>query len=207
MIHPTRTNLLLLRERAASVTNSVSILKARRQALIRRFLDSVQPFVRSRDGIRRDYGRALAELHLATGHEGGAWIESLAANSGRAVGVDVAERNVMGLQYRELVPYGPFERSPAERDYDYTVTTPHLEEAIHGFEKVLASMLEIAAFESRLKILGEEILGVTRRIRVLEERVLPRLRTQVRAIAQYLGEREREAHFRLKRFKTGRAGA
>jgi V/A-type H+-transporting ATPase subunit D len=205
MIHPTRTNLLLLRERAASVTNSVAILKARRQALIRRFLDSVQPFVRSRDTIRREYGRALAELKLGMGHEGGASIEALAANAARPIGVDIAERNVMGLHYREIVPYGPFERSPAERDYDYTVTTPHLEEAIHGFEKVLASMLEIAAFESRLKILGEEILGVTRRIRVLEERVLPRLRTQIRAIAQYLGEREREAHYRLKRFKSGRA--
>lgn len=204
MIHPTRTNLLLLRERATSVTNSVAILKARRQALIRHFLDSVQPFVRSRDALRGDYGRALAELRLATGHEGSTWVESLAANSERAVGVEISERNVMGLRYRELVPYGPFERSPAERNYDYSATTPHLEEAIHGFEKVLASMLEIAAFESRLKVLGEEILGVTRRIRVLEERVLPRLRSQVRAIAQYLGEREREAHFRLKRFKSRR---
>lgn len=204
MIHPTRTNLLLLRERAASVTNSVGILKARRQALIRHFLDSVQPFVRSRDALRSDYGRALAELHLATGHEGSGWVESLAANSERAVGVEISERNVMGLRYREVVPYGPFERSPAERNYDYSATTPHLEEAIHGFEKVLAAMLEIAAFDSRLKILGEEILGVTRRIRVLEERVLPRLRSQVRAIAQYLGEREREAHFRLKRFKSRR---
>jgi len=207
MIHPTRTNLLQLRERAASVTNSVAILKARRQALIRRFLDSVQPFIRSRDAIRRDYGNALAELKIATGHEGGAWIEALAANAQRPIGVDVAERNVMGLRYRELVPYGPFERSLAERNYDYTVTTPHLEEAIHGFEQVLASMLEIAAFESRLKVLGEEIVGVTRRIRVLEERVLPRLRGQIRAIAQYLGEREREAHYRLKKFKTDRAAA
>ena len=66
-------------------------------------------------------------------------------------------------------------------------------------------MLEIAAFESRLKILGDEILGVTRRIRVLEERILPGLRSEVRAIAQYLGEREREAHFRLKRYKSARA--
>lgn len=205
MIHPTRTNLLQLRERAASVTNSVSILKARRQALIRRFLDSVQPFVRSRGTIRRDYGRAIAELHLSTGHEGEATIESLAVTAERPVGVEVAERNVMGLRYRELVPYGPFERSPAERGYDYTATTPHLEEAIHGFETVVASMLEIAAFESRLKILGEEILGVTRRIRVLEERVLPRLRAQIRAIAQYLGEREREAHYRLKRFKSAQS--
>jgi V/A-type H+-transporting ATPase subunit D len=207
MIHPTRTNLLQLRERAASVTNSVAILKARRQALIRRFLDSVQPFVRSRDAIRRDYGHAIAELQIATGHEGGAWIEALAANAERPIGVDVAERSVMGLGYREIVPYGPFERLPPEREYDYTVTTPHLEEAIAGFEKVLAAILEIAAFESRLKILGEEILGVTRRIRVLEERVLPRLRTEIRAIAQYLGEREREAHYRLKRFKSARTAA
>jgi len=207
MIHPTRTNLLQLRERAASVTNSVAILKARRQALIRRFLDSVQPFVRSRDAIRRDYGHAIAELQIATGHEGGAWIEALAANAERPIGVDVAERSVMGLGYREIVPYGTFERSPPEREYDYTVTTPHLEEAIAGFEKVLAAILEIAAFESRLKILGEEILGVTRRIRVLEERVLPRLRTEIRAIAQYLGEREREAHYRLKRFKSARTAA
>ena len=205
MIHPTRTNLLQLRERAASVTNSVAILKARRQALIRRFLDAVQPFVRTRDTIRRDYGRAIAELHLGTGHEGAAWVEALVANAERPVGVDVTERNVMGLRYREVVPYGPFERTPAEREYDYTVTTPHLEEAIHGFERVVAAMLEIAAFDSRLKILGEEILGVTRRIRVLEERVLPRLRSQIRSIAQYLGEREREAHYRLKRFKSGRA--
>jgi V/A-type H+-transporting ATPase subunit D len=113
----------------------------------------------------------------------------------------------MGLRYRELVAYGPFERSPLERGYDYTVTTPHVEEAIHGFEKVLASVLEIAAFESRLKVLGEEIVGVTRRIRVLEERVLPRLRAQIRTIAQYLGERDREAHYRLKRFKSTRAEA
>jgi V/A-type H+-transporting ATPase subunit D len=205
MIHPTRTNLLQLRDRAASIGNSVAILKARRQALIRRFLDSVQPFVRSRDAIRSDYGRALLELRLGTGHEGTAAIGSLAATPQRPVGVEVTDRNVMGLRYRELVAYGPFERSPAERGYDYTVTTPHLEEAIHGFEKVLASVLEGAAFESRLKVLGEEIVGVTRRIRVLEERVLPRLRSQVRTIAQYLGERDREAHYRLKRFKSRRA--
>ena len=31
MIHPTRTDLLQLREKAASVVNSVAILKARRK--------------------------------------------------------------------------------------------------------------------------------------------------------------------------------
>ena len=204
MIHPTRTDLLQLREKAASVVNSVAILKARRQALIRGFLDSVRPFVRSRDAIRLDYGQALRELHLTEGHEGMACVESLAAIAEREVGVDVEERNAMGVRYRELTAYGPFVRPPDQRGYDYTVTTPHLEESIHLFESIVETMLEIAAFENKLKMFGEEILRVTRRTRVLEERVLPRLRAEIRTIVQFLGEREREAHYRLKKFKTDR---
>src|SRR5512137_551382 len=206
MIHPTRTDLLQLEEKVTSIANSVAILKARRQALIRGFLESVRPLVRSRDEIRRDYGVAIDELHLSQGHEGAAFVETLAALSEREVGVDIAERNLLGVRYRDLVAFGPFVRGPQERAYDYTVTTPHLEESVHRFESVLETMLEVAAFESKLKMLGEEILAVTRRVRVLEERVLPRLRTEIRSIVQFLGEREREAHYRLKRFKTGRRG-
>lgn len=205
MIHPTRTNLLQLKEKAASVSNSVAILKARRQALIGEFLDSVGPFVRSRDAIRGNYDKALGELHLAEGHEGTAFIESLAATSDRNLGADVESINVMGVRYRELTVYGPFQRTPDERDYGYTATTPHLEESISLFEKIVEAMLEIAAYESKVKMLGEEILHVTRRTRVLEERALPKLRSQIRAISQYIGEREREAYFRLKRFKDTRS--
>ena len=205
MIHRTRTDLLQLKEKVASVGNGVAILKARRQALIREFLASVRPYVRSRDGIRRDYSQALAELHLSLGHEGAALIDSLAATAEREVGVEVVDKNAMGVRYRELTAYGPFVRAPHERNYGYTVTTPHLEESICLFEKILEAMLEIAAFENKVEMVGEEILRVTRRTRVLEERLLPQLKTQIRTIVEYIGEREREAHFRLKRFKDTRA--
>jgi len=206
MIHPTRTNLLRLREKAASIGNSVAILKARRQALIREFLSSVQPLVRSRSAIKRDYAQALRELHLAEGHEGEMLVESLAATSERDLGVDVAQKNLMGVRYPELIAFGPFVRSPQERNYDYTSTTPHLEESVYLFERIVEAMLEIAVFENKLKMLGDEILQVTRRTRVLEERALPKLRAQTHTIAQYIDEREREAHFRLKRFKDIRSG-
>ena len=204
MIHPTRTDLMQLRERVAAVVNSVAILKARRQALIRSFLESVRPFARSRDAIRRDYGQALGELHLSEGHEGTALIEALAATAEREVGVDLTERNALGVRYRELTVHGPFVRTPLERDYGYTLTTPHLEESMHLFESILATMLEIAAFESRVKTLGEEIIRVTRRTRVLEERVVPALRADIKRIVQAIAERERETHFRLRRFKFSR---
>jgi V/A-type H+-transporting ATPase subunit D len=202
MIHPTRTNLLLLKEKSRSVVNSVAILKARRQALIREFLATTLPFTRSREEVRDAYAGALAELHLSLGHEGAEFIEALAAVAGRDLGVEIAERSVMGLRYRDVTVHETPLRSPEERGYDYRATTPHLEEALHRFEAIVAEMLEIAAFESKLKRLGDEILRIMRRVRVLEERILPDLKRRIRGIAQYIGEREREAHYRLKRFKA-----
>jgi len=205
MIHPTRTNLLLLKEKTRSVTGSVGILKARRLALIREFLATSAPFLRSREEIKATYARALAEIHLALGHEGEEFVASLEPVTGRDLGVEIAEGSDLGLSYREVRMGQSPVRSASQRGYDCHHTTPHLEEAIGHFEAVLAEMLEIAAFESKLKRIGEEIMRISRRIRVLEERILPRLRREMRKIAQYIGERERESFYRLKRFKEMRA--
>ncbi len=201
MIHPTRTNLLLLKDKAGSVANSIAILKARRQALIREFLAVITPVLDSREKIRGKYRRGLDELHLSRGIEGNDFVESLVAVNQREVGVDVIEKNAMGVRYRDLTVYGPFVRTPEQRHYDYALTTPHLEEACFLFETIVESILEVAVFENKLKRLGEEILRVTRRVRVLEERIHPVIMRQIKTIAQYISERERESHFRLKRFK------
>ena len=86
-------------------------------------------------------------------------------------------------------------------DTTNSATTPHLEEGTALFEKLLESMLHIAQYESKIKRLGEEILRTTRRIKVLKEMVLPGLKIQIKTIAQYIGERERESYYRLKRVK------
>ncbi|HYA31387.1 MAG TPA: V-type ATP synthase subunit D [Thermodesulfovibrionales bacterium] len=201
MIHPTRTNLLLLREKAQSVNNSVGILKARRQALIREFLSTTVPFLRSREDIRKAFGKAMGELALSLGNEGKESVESISHVTKRDMGVEITEKSIWGLKFRDVIMHDSPVRNPGERGYDYLSTTPHLEECCNLFEKIVESMIEIAAFESKLKRLGEEILKTTRRIRVLEERILPDLRQQIRTIAQYIGERERETYYRLKRFK------
>jgi V/A-type H+-transporting ATPase subunit D len=204
MIHPTRTDLLLLRDKVASIANSVSILQARRQALIREFLASVRPFLRSRERIAASYASAIVELNLARGHEGDALIDLIAAGSARDVGVELAEASVMGVRYHDLTAWGPFVRTPAERGFGYANTTPHLDEAAYRYEKLTEDVIEMAKYESRLKRLGDAIQQMTRRVRVLEERVLPQLRADIKSIAQHIGEREREAHFRLKKFKATR---
>jgi V/A-type H+-transporting ATPase subunit D len=202
VIHPTRTNLLLLKDKASSVVNSVGILKARRQALIQEFLNTTRPFLKSRETIRHLYGRALDELAFSLGRDGKHTVEPISLVTRRDIRVNIIERSIWGLKYRDIMVNEHLERSPDERGYDFLSTTPHLEESIYFFEKVLESMLELAAFENKLKKLSDEILRIMRKIRVLEERTLPGLNHHIRTISQYISERERESFYRLKKFKT-----
>lgn len=200
--HPTRTNLILLKDKSRSVLSSVGILRARRQALIKEFLAATRPFLKSRKEIRGIYGKAIEEVRLSLGREGRDVIESITYAAKREIGVEITERSIWGLRYRDVISETSPIRKPEERGYDYTSTTGHVEEGIYLFEKIVESMLELASFESKLKRLGEEILKTSRKIRVLEERLLPELKGHIRSISQYIGEREREAFYRLKRFKN-----
>ncbi len=202
MIHPTRTNLLLLKEKTRSVLNSIGILKARKQALIKEFLAATQPFLRSRDDMKRAYGKALRELALAIGREGDDMVESIVRATERDLRVDVKEKSIWGLRYKDIVFHEAPVRDADKRGYNEYGATPHLEEGAVLFEKLLESMLHIAEYESKLKRLGDEILRTTRRIKVLEEMVFPGLKAQIRTITQYIGERERESFYRLKRVKN-----
>lgn len=201
IIHHTRTSLLLLKEKKSSVVNSIGILKARRQALIQEFLKTTGPFLRTRKEIMETYGSALDELSLTNGHMGKSGVKSISFAARRNIKVDISEKSIWGLKYKDVSVNEAPVREPDKRGYDFTSTTPHLEEGIHLFEKVLESMLDVAAFESKLKRLSEEIVKITRKTKVLEERIVPKLKFQIKTITQYIGERDRETYYRLKKFK------
>lgn len=201
MIHPTRTNLLLLKEKSSSVSNSISILKSRRQALIIEFLKTSNPYLESRKTIRRLYGESIAQLFFSIGHESENMIASITEATSRDFNIEITRRKLWGLEYKEISPRDSAVRSINNRNYDIRFTTPNLEEAIWRFEKIVDDILGIAEYDNKLQRLSREIIQTTRRVRVLEERILPRLKKEIKSITQYLGERERETYYRLKQFK------
>jgi V/A-type H+-transporting ATPase subunit D len=204
MIHPTRTNLLILKEKRRSMADSIKILKSRRQALMREFLKTSRPFLKSRKEVSGLYARALTELAVSVGHEGRESVGALSAMAlSEELRAEITEGSIWGLKYKSVALRESPMKNVEERGYDYRSTTVRLEETFHLFETMVQSILEIAAYESKLKRLGEEISRTTRRIRILEERVQPELEHAIKSIAQYLGERERESHYRLKLFMGG----
>jgi V/A-type H+-transporting ATPase subunit D len=98
MIHPTRTNLLLLKEKLSSVSNSIGILKSRRQALIIEFLKTSSPYLESRKTIRQLYGEGIVELFFSLGHVGEAVIDSICQVTAREFGVEIKRRKLWGLE-------------------------------------------------------------------------------------------------------------
>ena len=202
MNQPTRTNLLLLKERLQAVLNCTTILKGRRQALIKEFLQITRPLLKSRDEISQAYARGLAALHISQAREGRPALLALASASRRELAVEVVDRNLLGLHYRDLIAHETVARSFEELPYDICTSTPWLEEAIDTFEGVVEEMLALASYEGKFRRLAEELVRLTRRIRVLEERVAPHLISEIHCMTQYLAERERETFFRLKRFKS-----
>ncbi len=203
MNHPTRTNLLLLKDRLRAVLNCTTILKGRRQALIKEFLKVTKPLMQSREEISQAYARALDALHVSSGREGPVAVKALATSNRRQLAVDIIECNLLGLRYRDLKMHETVARGFDERPYDMLGSTPWLEEAMQDFEGIVEEMLSIATFEGKFRRLAEELVRLTRRIRILEERVTPELHKEIHAMTQYLTERERETYFRLKRFKGG----
>ena len=127
---------------------------------------------------------------------------SVSEATGRDFKIDIIEKSIWGLRYKDIVFHEAPVRDADKRGYDEYASSPHLEEGIGHFEKLLEFMLHIAEYESKLKRLGDEILRTTRRIKVLEEMVLPGLKSNIRTITQYIGERERESFYRLKRVKN-----
>ena len=201
MIHSTRTNLLLLKEKSSSVNNSIGILKSRRQALIIEFLKTSTPYLESRKAIRQLYGEGITELFFSIGHEGESVVDSISEVTVREFGIEITTRKLWGLEYKEISPRDSAVRDINSRNYDIRATTANLEEAAWRFEKIVDAILDIAEYDNKLQRLSSEIIQTTRRVRVLEERILPKLKKQVKSITQYLGERERETYFRLKQFK------
>lgn len=204
IINPTRTNLLLIKDKAFAVSNSISILKSRRKTLIREFLETGLAFIKSREEIRNLYRNAISELRIAINREGKDFIGALIMSTDERIGVEIGERMLWGLKYRDVVYHENPIRRPDERGYDFISTTPHLEEAIHHYEHIVEAMLNIAQYESKFKRLASEIMKTTKKIRVLEERMLPELLEQIKIISGYLSEREREYYYRLKLFKGNR---
>jgi V/A-type H+-transporting ATPase subunit D len=181
------------------------LLRGKREALVREFLEEVRTFKADREKMLTSLGQAEQLLMRALTIDGPENLIAVGLADPRRVQVALEEQNIWGTRVVD-VQSDFAARAPADRPHSTLTSSARTEETITAFEIAVEDIIRVAPKLHKLGKLAEEIRKTTRRVNALEQRLLPSLHGQVRYIQGVLDQREREDVFRLKRIKRGRSG-
>ncbi len=199
-------NLLARRAQIKLAADGVTLLKAKREALLKELLERARELRRLRNELHGRGRAAAVSLAVARAASGTPEIRSAAVAGRRQVPLTVTSEKVWGLQL-SATEHETIVRSPRERGIGILATSSQVLDAAETAESMLEKLIECAPFEQNILVLGREVRKVSRRINALNDYLLPKLREDVRHIGHTLEEREREEVFRLKRIKQKKAAA
>ncbi len=199
-VHPTRTELLHNKNQIKLAKQGGDLLKQKRDALLMEFMKVMDQVLDSTRRLQEAAAKASYSLAVSKAVDGSVTMKSAAmANKGQ-VDVELKGSVIMGVPVPEVAEKN-VRRSSLERGYSLTGVSSRINETAERFEDEINIIIEIAAIETKLKRLGEEIQKTRRRVNALDNVVVPSLQEKVKYIQMALDERAREELFRLKKVK------
>lgn len=200
-INPTRMELLKLKDREKLAVKGHSLLKEKRDALIKEFFDILDRVKGSRGNVEKILKEAFDDLAAAQIVMGDLAVQKAALSVKESIEVDIDSRSIMGVSV-PLIDSKIDSRTLVDRGYSFVDTSVRLDEAASKFEKSLSLIIELAEIEKTIYLLAAEIESTKRRVNALEHIMIPKLQNTVRSIEMRLQEMERENFVRLKMIKS-----
>lgn len=199
----TRMALLAARAQLGLARQGLTLLEAKRDALLREFYREVRVVYAAHEELDASAGSARLALDAVRVRLGPEPVAAAAVAGRSEVNVEVESLSVMGVPVPSVVPRS-LVRVPAVRGRAAEASGPALELAAQRFEEELTIAIRVATMEARVRRLASEIRRTSSRVNALRTRVIPALESETRTIAFTLEQREREDRFRLKRVKAAR---
>ena len=203
-ITATRTSLLRCRTRISLAARGRDVLKEKRDQLMEEFRRVADVVLAGSGALDRAAIESRSALARAESVHGAEEVMSLGLATRREIPLQARTATVMGVRIANI-EYEPVGRPRIGRGYTLAGSSAYIDRAAEEFESVVSLLLELAAEELRLRRLVDEIATTTRRVNALESVVIPQLEHEQRTIQSVLDERERQDHFRLKRYMARRA--
>jgi V/A-type H+/Na+-transporting ATPase subunit D len=197
-IAPTRSNLLQRRDQLRLAIRGADLLKRKRDALIGEFFGLVKVSLEARRQLSKVSKDAYFSLFLAKAWDGPEAVESLSLASKTDLDLDIKIENIFGVKVPQVqpptfstdLPFSPINAGASTLD------------AAAQFRKLVEALTRVAATETRLRRIGEEIKKTSRRVNALEQLVIPGINQQIRDIRSVLDQRALEEVTVLKRIKN-----
>lgn len=197
-IAPTRSNLLQRRDQLKLANRGADLLKRKRDALIGEFFSLVQESLKARRALNESSREAYFSLFLAKAWDGPEAVESLSLAGEKGLELDIKVQNLFGVKVPQVQP------PEFSRDLPFSPVGAGARtlDAASQFRALTEALIQVAATETRLRLVGEEIKKTSRRVNALEQIVIPGVQGQIRDIRSVLDQRALEETTVLKRIKA-----
>ncbi len=198
-VAPTRSNLLQRRDQLKLANRGADLLKRKRDALIGEFFQLIKVALEARRSLTKASQEAYLSLFLANAWDGPEAVESLSLAQQGSFEVDITVQNLFGVKVPQ-VEAPDFESG--ELPFSPVAAGARTLAAAAEFQALTAAIVRVAATETRLRRIGEEIKKTSRRVNALEQLVIPNIARQIKDIRSVLDQRALEEVTVLKRIKA-----
>lgn len=197
-ISPTRSALLASKASLRTASGGADLLKRKRDALIGEFFALVKDALAAREQLTGVSKGAYTSLFGAKAWDSPEAVESLSLAGTGDYAVNMQIDNLYGVKVPRIsIP----ERASAAHFSPINVGARTIQ-ASTDFNGLLSAIVNVAATETKLRRIGEEIKKTSRRVNALEQVVIPGIEDDIRFIRGVLDQREREASYTQKKIKA-----
>ncbi len=197
-VAPTRSNLLQRRDQLKLANRGADLLKLKRDGLIAEFFSLVQESLKARRALNSSSREAYFSLFLAKAWDGPEAVESLSLAGDKQLELDIKVQNLLGVKVPQVQP----PKFDTNLPFSPVGVGARTLDAAAQFRALTEAIVQVAATETRLRIIGEEIKKTSRRVNALEQIVIPGVQAQIRDIRSVLDQRALEETTVLKRIKA-----
>ena len=196
-MNQTRSELLKTKQRKKTAIKGHSLLKKKRDALIRKFFELIKNYKELKIKTIEKLNQSYKVLHKAQGVSGVNRLKSLSFSSEKSMTLKLTKTNMMGVE----IPKFELLKNEHSMNASKIGLSYYVEDARNKFLDLLPDIIKLSEIEQVIYALAEEIKKTKRRVNALEYIKIPELEKIEKTIKERLAEIERESFVRLKNIK------
>lgn len=193
----TRQELLKLKKKTKMAKRGWSLLKDKRDGLMRKFMETIHEAIELRRDFDEKYQDAYADFIQASLTLDDRYIQTLAETTSTEMRIHDSSKSIMGVKVKAL-------EAQVHGDYlnhSMVDTNTKLDTSLEKLKLLLPDLLRLVEKEHTASLLAREIEITRRRVNSLEYVVIPQMQSQVKQIWSKLEEQARSTTISLMKVK------
>jgi V/A-type H+/Na+-transporting ATPase subunit D len=193
-ISPTRSNLLMVRQRLSLAREGHDLLNRKRDVLMSEILRTIDDAQAVQNEVDAQFAKAYEMLQEAKAVMGTERVRRAALMQDEELGIQVTPRSVMGV----VVPSIRSENVERQPTYGFGDTSVLLDQARMEWAQALSMLGRLSEMVTSVSRMAFELRKTQRRVNALEEVHIPSYEDTLKYIEETLEEKDREELSQLK---------